>query len=361
MSSPEGPSSARSWGILVLWLVVAAVGLIGWLVAFTISDAARVWRALLVSFLFFTSLAAGLVMWSPTLVLTRGNWADRLERTPLAGMGFAIPSVVALAVLWAGGPTWAPWVNNADVPWKAWLTWPTVFARDTGMLIVFWVVAALYVRRRRQGRPTKMAAWLVLTYIFVFSLLAFDLVLALALRWTSAVFGWYFIAAGMYMAACSWALAAAWRGVDRDRLQDVARLVFVFSLITTYFMFCQLITMWYGNLPSDTVFAVPRMNFEPWRWVSLSLMVVVYLGPLVLLLPVRAKRSRGWLGVLTALLLVGLWVQTWWLVEPTFELYPHFGLAEVAGVLLLGGVLGATMMLYQPYLPEDLPKETTEW
>jgi hypothetical protein len=358
MSSNEDKPRPRR-GFFILWVVVAAAGLAGWLLAFTISDTARVWRALLVNFLYFTNLSAGLVMWSPTLVLTRGNWAGRLERVPLAGMAFALPSIAVLAALWAGGPAWAPWVGNADIPWKTWLTWPAVFARDMGMLLIFWLVASIYVHRRRDSRPTKMAAWLVLTYIVVFSLLAFDLVLALALRWTSALFGWYFIAAGMYAAACSWALAAAWQGVDRDRLQDLAKLVFVFSLITTYFMFCQLLTMWYENLPSDTVYAVPRMNFGPWRWVSWALIVSIYLGPLVLLLPVWAKRTRWWLGTLTAVLLGGLWVQTWWLVEPTFSAFElPFGLAEGAGIVFLGGVLAAAFTLYAPALPEELPKET---
>jgi hypothetical protein len=358
MSWNEGRLRPGGW--LALWLLVAAAGLIGWLLAFTISDPPRVWRALLVNFLFFTSLAAGLVMWSPTIVLARGNWAGRLENVPLSGVAFAIPSIVALAVLWAGAPTWAPWVDHPDVPWKAWLTWPAVFARDMGMLIVFWMVAAWYVRRRRTGRPQKAAAWLVFVYIGAFSLLGFDLVLSLALKWTSALFGWYFVVTAMYIAACAWALAAAWRGVDGDRLQDVAKLILVFSLITTYFMFCQLLTIWYGNLPDETSFLVLRMNFPPWRWVSLALIVLVYFGPLVLLLPARAKRSRWWLGSVALLLLAGLWVERWWLVEPTFGLDMEFGVAEVSGLLLLGGVLGATMTLYQPYLPEELPRETTE-
>lgn len=358
MWSNEIASRVRGRPLLVLWLALAVVGLVGWLVSFGISDAARVWRALLVSFLFFTSLAAGLVMWSPALVLTRGNWAGGLERVPLSGLAFAVPSVVTLAALWAGGPSWAPWIGNPDVGWKAWLTWPAVFARDTGTLIVFWLVAAWYARRRRVSRPSVAAAWLVFAYIVVFSLLGFDLVLSLALKWTSTLFGWYFLITAMYIAACAWALAAVWTGAEPQRLHEIGKLIYTFCAITTYFMFCQFLTIWYENLPDEASYLVPRMNFAPWRWVSIALVVVVYLGPLVLLLPVWAKRTRWWLGSVAALLLAGLWVQTWWLVEPTF--YPHelpLGLAEISAILLLGGILGGTIYWYAPTLPEELPGE----
>jgi len=358
MSSNEDTARPRR-ALLLLWIIVTAAGLAGWLIAFTISDAARVWRALLVNFLFFTSLSAGLLMLSPTIVLARGNWAGRLEGMTLAGLAFALPSVLVLAALWAGGPTWVPWVGNPDVGWKAWLTWPSVFARDMGTLIIFWLVASIYVHQRRDRRPTKLAAWLVFAYIVVFSLLGFDLVLSLALKWTSALFGWYFLITAMYIAACAWALAAAWKGAEKERLHDVAKLVYVFSLITTYFMFCQLLTIWYENLPDEASYLVPRMNFGPWRWVSIALIVVVYLGPLVVLMPVWAKQTRWWLGAVAAVLLAGLWVQTWWLVEPTF--YPHelpFGLAEGAGIVFLGGVLAAAFTLYAPALPRELPQES---
>jgi len=161
MSSNEDTARPRR-ALLLLWIIVTAAGLAGWLIAFTISDAARVWRALLVNFLFFTSLSAGLLMLSPTIVLARGNWAGRLEGMTLAGLAFALPSVLVLAALWAGGPTWVPWVGNPDGGWKAWLTWPSVFARDMGTLIIFWLVASIYVHQRRDRRPTKLAAWLCL-------------------------------------------------------------------------------------------------------------------------------------------------------------------------------------------------------
>src|SRR5690349_20291959 len=81
------------------WLLLAAAGLAVWLFSLEGSPS-QGWRALLVNFLFFTSLAAGLVTWSPIVFLSHGKWAGEVERLTTTGMSFAVPSIVALALLW---------------------------------------------------------------------------------------------------------------------------------------------------------------------------------------------------------------------------------------------------------------------
>ena len=56
----------------------------------------------------------------------------------------------------------------------------------------------------------------------------------------------------------------------------------------------------------------------------------VYLGPLVLLLSQAAKRSRRFLGGVALLVLVGMWVERWWLVTPTLGGPMTLSLAELA-------------------------------
>jgi hypothetical protein len=358
VSSSEPASRSAWWTDPRVWLVLTGVGLLGWLLSFAFIEPARVWRALLINFLFFTGLSAGLVMWSAAIVLSRGNWAGRLENGALLGVAFALPSLITLAVLWAGSVSWAPWVGNPDVPWKAWLSSPRVVGRDMAGLVTFWILAAWYVRRRRVTRPRVVAAWLVLAYIVVFSLLGFDLVMGLALRWASALFGGYFLVSGLYMAACAWALGGAWTNADSERLHDLGRLIFAFCLLTTYFMYAQLVTIWYANLPDEAGFLVPRMNLSPGKWISWVLLAMVYAGPIILLLPAWVKRTRWALGAVALFVLAGMWIERWWLIQPTFgEGQIHFGLPEVWALVLMGGALGVAVSLYAPTQPAVLPEE----
>src|SRR3954451_20083803 len=92
--------------------VVAAAGIAAWGASFMSGDFPRVWRALLVNFTYFVSLSAGMLCWSAIMTAARGKWMRELERIPLSGYGFAVPSMVSLAALWVGAVSWAPWATE---------------------------------------------------------------------------------------------------------------------------------------------------------------------------------------------------------------------------------------------------------
>jgi hypothetical protein len=321
------------------WIALAATGLGVWLWTLT-GNAPQAWRSLLVSFLFFTSLAAGLVTWSPIVLLSHAKWAGPLERLTAAGTSFAIPSLMALALLWIGGPAWGPWYGK-PLHQGAWLSPNLLFGRDLFLLALFWVLARFYVERRRLGHGKIIGAWLVIAYCCVFSILGFDLVMGLDPEWYSALFGGYFFISGLYIAVCAWAfLAVLVEGNDRDRLHDLGKLILAFSILTTYMLYSQLLPIWYENLPQEIRFVVPRVNFRPWSTVSWALLAIVWMGPLVMLLTIRAKRTPWLLGPIALLLLLGLWVERWWLVAPTFQNRLDFGLTEISMFACLFGLLG---------------------
>ncbi|MBE3070608.1 MAG: hypothetical protein IMZ66_10285, partial [Planctomycetes bacterium] len=295
-------------------------------------DPPRAWRALLINFIYFTPLAAGMVTWPAVLTLARGTWFAPVERPALAAVAFAPVSLAALAALWFGRTHWAAWMHETDLHNAAWLNETFLFARDAAALVVLWAVAVWFVRGRRRGRPKAPAAWLVLAYAVVFTLLAFDLVMALDPHWFSALFGGYFFISGMYTAVAAWTLSALLSrpAPERGRRHDLGRLLVAFSLLTMYMMFSQLIVIWYGNLPDEVRFVIPRLNLLPWRWVSAALLGVIYLGPLVFLLPARAKQSPAYLGAAASVVLVGMWVERWWLVTPTLGGDPVIGPVEIS-------------------------------
>ncbi|MFA5515028.1 MAG: hypothetical protein WDA20_01955 [Desulfuromonadales bacterium] len=306
-----------------------AGGLVVWLLFLGGHEADRAWRAFLVNFLFFTSLAGGLVTWSAIVLASNGRWPGALERFTLMGMGFAVPSLLALLALWVGSSAWAPWYGKTFHQ-GVWLDTSVLFGRNLIALLFFWWFALCYTVRRRRGEGHRLAGWLVFVYCVVWSFLGFDLVMALDPHWYSSLAGGYFFISGLYIAVACWALMACLRPeTDPQRRHDLGKLVFAFSILTTYMFYAQLMPIWYENLPHEVLFLLPRMNY-PWKWVSWVLVGLVFLGPLVLLLTIRAKRSRLYLGSLASLLLLGMWTERWWLVMPTFMPGPRFGLIEVS-------------------------------
>lgn len=341
----------RGWLRPALWLVLALTGLGIWLYVLGDGEEMRAWRALLINFLFFSSLSGGLLVWPALADTCYAEWHSGLEGTANAGIAFAIPSLLALAALWIGSPGWAPW-HQGHFHQGAWLDNSFLFGRDFAALLLFWGLGVNYLRLRRKGKGRRAGTILLLVYCLVFSLLGFDLVMALDPHWYSNLAGGYFFISGLYIAITCWALLAASRPEPRvEQLHDLGKLMVGFSLLTTYLMYAHLLPIWYGNLPHEVRFVAARLHNEPWRVVGYLLLCVVYFGPLVLLLTERAKRNRWSLGIIALLVLSGMWIERWWLVAPTFEKAPRLGLSELSLAIAFIGLLGLGMELFHRYLP----------
>ena len=346
----EGFLNART----ALWLILALGGCLAWLFLVRGNDPGRAWRSLLINFLFFSSLSGGLVVWPALVRTSNGLWHLELEPLAAAGIAFSAPSLFALIVLWIGSPGWAPWYGKR-LHQGIWLDNSFLFGRDLAALALFWGLTFYYQRKRGQDEGRVCGAILTLVYCLVFSLLGFDLVMALDPHWYSNLTGGYFFMSGLYIAVTCWALLATRdAGASDDQRHDLGKLMVAFSLMTTYLMFAHLLPFWYENLPHEIRFLVPRMNFQPWKSVSYLLLCLVYFGPLVLLLTEGAKRSRGILGAVSLLVLAGMWLERWWLVAPTFDPAVRLGLSELSLAAGFLGMLGFGMELYRRKLPHKL-------
>jgi hypothetical protein len=287
------------------------------------------------------------------VIASKGYWAGEAERLTWTGFGFLIPSFILLIALWIGSPQWAPWYDNPTEK-GFWLNNTFLFIRDTVALLAFWICAAWYLCRRWTGRVRSImpAAILIIMYCVVFSLIGFDLVMALTPIWSSAIFGAYFFISGLYNAVALWALLAVFRPQFGSEIRsDFGKLIITFSILSAYFFFMQLLTIWYENFPRETSYVVARMNYKGWNAVSLALVIILYLAPVVLLLTAWAKRNRLWLGAVALLLLIGIWLQRWWLVMPGLLPQVQFGGTEIAGISTVLGLMGIGMHTASKHLP----------
>jgi hypothetical protein len=151
-------------------------------------------------------------------------------------------------------------------------------------------------------------------------------------------------------------------GVEREKLHDIGKLLVAFSLLTTYMMFSQLLPIWYANLPDEVRMPLARLSYSypAWRIVSTALLATMYLGPLVLLLTIRAKRTPWMLGTIAVLVLVSLWVGRWWSVAPTFSHEIEFGGPEIGITLASLGAFGLSLDLFRMRMKAAIPQGAPE-
>ena len=142
------------------------------------------------------------------------------------------------------------------------------------------------------------AAVLVVSYAFGYSLLAFDLIMSLAHKWVSNLFGaFYFM--GCFLAALMGlaVLAIAVRRrmglealISPRQLHDLGKLCFGFTVFWAYLMWAQFLVIWYGNLPEETFFMFYRL-IDPWRPFGVAVFLLVFVVPFIGLLGVKPKTS----------------------------------------------------------------------
>lgn len=337
----------------LVWLGVLVVGVAGWTSLFLLKDAAVAWQAVLVNFLYFTPLAAGMVVWAAIVTACRGTWMGESRATALLGLWFAPVSIAAYFLLWIGVQSWAGWLRYDDLKNAAWVNSSFIYVRDGVALIVFWVLAYWFARRSKDGTHRGLAGLFILTYCLVFSLIGFDLVMALDPHWVSSLFGGYFFISGLYIAVAAWTLLSLMErpSARLTPVADLAKLIVAFSLLTTYMMYSQLLPMWYENMPHEVRFVIPRLQFTPWSGLSLVLLTTIYLGPLVFLLPRKAKTNVNYMRAAALLILVGMWFERWWLVGPTLGQPLSLNLPNIFAALMFLSLFALLISLRRRHQP----------
>jgi hypothetical protein len=355
------PRSSATFALVLL--VVAGTAAFG----LALEDGApgRAWEAFLVNLLFWLGIAQGGVVVSASLYLTQARWGGAgLYRLAEAFAGFVPLGFLLFWLLLPGREVVFPWVDKPMPEKAAWLNTPFLFARDGGGLLVLTGLTLWFVRvsRRRETREwaestdsiaeppatiRRLAPALVLTYVVVYSILAFDLVMSLSPIWYSTLFGAYFFAGAYWSALAAMGLVAS-LGADSRRavLHDLGKLVFAFSIFWAYLLWSQYLPIWYAGLPEETFFVVERVHRLPWGVLAWTALVLVWVVPFVFLMGRMGKRTPAILGAVCGAGLVGMWIERYVLVAPSLS--PRavpFGWVEAA---ITAGFLGAFALCAGP-------------
>ncbi len=373
-------------------LGLAALGALAFFYGIVFGDAGRAWQALLVNFLFFGGLAQAGVVLSCILQVTSARWGRPLKRVAEATAAFLPAAFGLLLVLLAGTTAWAPWVHEPVEAKTPWLNVPFFVLRELLAFLVLGGFSLRYVyrslrpdigmldesgerpatglsawlirgwqgldseRATGQRRQTRWAAAVLIAYGWVFTLIAFDFVMALDPHWFSTLLGGYYFIGNLLIGLAFLAgLAAAGRRrlgiagyVGRHQLHDLGKLLFGFCILWAYLFWSQYLVIWYGDLAEETEFVYHRMH-GAWEPVAWAVLAMTFVGPFVVLLSRAIKTWAPGLTAVAAVVFAGMWLERFLLVAPSLwhgEGVP-LGLLEV---LVTAGVLGLFVVCYTTFL-----------
>lgn len=376
-----GGAAAVLGAVVLLWGLLAG-------------DAARGWRAYHVNFVFWSAIAQALVVFAATQKLAKGHWSGLMIRFAEAGAAFTVASLVLFIGVVIGRDHIFTWLHEPRADLGGWLTGRWFFVRNAGVLALLAWLSWRFVRRDMapdireiaEGHPVELsetekgplardAALVVLAYAFGYSLLGFDLIMSLAHRWVSNLFGAFYFMGSLLGALGTLALItlAVRRRmgiadlVSVRQRHDLGKLVFGFTVFWAYLMWSQFLVIWYGNLPEETYFVFYRL-WGPWRPVGVAVFFLVFLIPFIGLLGARPKTFPPTLAGFVTIGLAGLWLERYLEVVPSINRAagPSFGIPELGVTLLFGGLFllsfawfGARYPMLSPRLAADtLERET---
>jgi hypothetical protein len=386
-SAMDRGAGRLAWGL-------SALGLVGLLAAGFALGQEAAWSALLAAGVLVAGLAASGAVLSAMFQLTRARWGRSYRRLAEAGAVLMPLGLAAVMVYLAGAGSTLPWAGEEHLSGgkHVWLSRPFWDLRVLGALLVSYGVSLAFIyysvrkdfcipevfkglkgavarrvardikdpeeeRRRCDRIMSLLAPPVIILYGLCFSMIGFDLVMALEPDWYSTLFGaWYFFG-NIFAALALLALAGL---ALRSRLglgeflteayqKDLATLLFAFSLVNIDFFWSQYLTIWYGNLPEETAYIITRTLDAkmPWHDLSWASLAGFFFIPFAALIFRRTKRSGVLLSAVALAVLAGIFLARFIEIAPPIlapaGLAPGEGVygALIAGVFALAGMLGA--------------------
>jgi hypothetical protein len=320
-------------------IVAGAIGAAG-VIALAIGIAVeprRAFGAYLAAWSAAATLAIGGLFMLLIAYAANARWPATVRRINEAvALAIAPLAVLMIPLLVAAGHVW-PWI---DRPTRgSYLTWPGLVVRTAIYLAIFIAGTELLVAwsRRRDREPAppvphgvdalnrerRFSSVLIPIAGLAFTFAAFDWLMSLQPPWGSTIFGVYVSIAGL---AAGWAtvIVLAWRGARSGAIpltgyhfHAMGRLLLAFVVLWAYLAYFQAMLIQIANEPREITFYIARTT-GGWRTVTILLVVLRFAIPFATLVMQRAKHRPAYTGTIAAIILIGHYVDMWWLVIPVF-------------------------------------------
>lgn len=394
----EIPGSVR----MGLWTLVA-LGVLWFIIAVATGDQEgleQTWGALLINVMFWGGLAQAGVIWAVIWQLTDAKWGRPFKRMAEACGAFLPVSFFLFILVFFGSHILYEWVeqpflHHGQAVKAGWLNIHFFVARNIFWLVLMYGVSYIFVITslkpdfglartlsegwggklgdfllkgygkhedeviRLEQLSRKLAPILGLIYTFAATFLAWDFIMSLDQEWFSTLFG-VFMIVGSLQTALGILLAVSVTCREKfdlgdyitiNRLHDLAKMTFAFSLLWTYMGYSQYLVIWYANLPEETPYLVIRSFEQPWQTLFIIVILWLFVSVFLILLPKTICRTPWIIRIMGIYVALGHWVTMYLLIVPSLQEPGHYHIPfGVDEILITLGCLGAFFLCYLSFL-----------
>jgi molybdopterin-containing oxidoreductase family membrane subunit len=254
-----------------------------------------------------------LAFWLIPYPSERGIWPN--FRSPLVWDFFAINTYLAGSILFLLLPMIPDFalVRDKTTGWRQ-----TIY----GALALGWQGTPKQWHRLESAMQI-MAIAIIPIAVSVHTIVSFDFSMAPVPMWHSTMFGPYFVAGAIFSGIAALIIAMAFvrrflhlqEYLHPVHFENLGKLLLMMSLLWTYFIFAERLTIWYGNDSAEVaVFQVTqRGSFAPLYW---TMIVCNFVIPF-LILSLRKLRTIAGCVLASSTVLVGMWLERFLIIVPS--------------------------------------------
>lgn len=359
--------------------VLIAIGLVSVIASFVMHNH-QTWSNLLQNTFYFMAIALGGTFFLAIQYAAEVGWSVVLKRI-LEAMSTFLPvaSILMLLVFFGnyiaahnGGHYLYHWLHmelydpasheyDAIIAGKqGYLNLPFFVIRMVAYFVIWSGIAYLLrkysLKEDLEGGNTyyfkakRLSIIFLVLFAVTSSTSAWDFIMSIDTHWFSTLFGWYTFA-GLFISSlavlafilvyCIKKGYMPW--ITEHHLHDLGKFIFAFSIFWTYLWFSQFMLIWYANIPEEVTYFMVRQDH--YRGLFIANLLVNFIAPFMLLMSRDAKRKLNMLMVVSVILFVGHWIDTFLMVTPgVMKADWHLGWMEIGTAL---GFLGLFMFVVQ--------------
>jgi len=361
----------------------------------------RTWQAFLINTVFWAGIAHAGILFSVIWQLTDAKWGRPFKRLSEACAAFLPISFLMFVIVFFGSKvlyewTHTPFLHHGVAVKAGWLNLPFFVSRNIAWLVIIYAVSWWFVKTsikpdialarkllgsdwggafadkvlngygehedeviRLEKLSRKLAPALAILYAFGASFLAWDFVMTLDQEWFSTLFGVFFIIGNMHaFMGLMLAISVTVRNrfgmheyITINRLHDLAKMVFAFSLLWAYMGYTQYLVIWYADMPEETPYLVIRSMEQPWALMFLLIIIGVFAIPFIGLLPKTLCRVPNYIRVMGIWVAVWQWFAIYLMVVPSLQHYGHYHVyLGIHELLITLGFVGLFFLSYLTFL-----------